>query len=247
MTLVSSERCDYYQENIDHLVLDSFSFLSLPSSLLLTLISVHFFILLFFNHIISKLGKTAAFAHRGAPYTFDPFLLAYALSNIKHCNPTNQIWPGWDHAKKDPSYDELIQIPPSTTLIIIEGLYLLLDVEPWNGLLCGSTYSDILYHPDNQDPKSKQSSPSTTENHEKQIEKQSLIDYGIFLDCDEQTTLDRGSVRNFKAGITDTLEESIERWKNNDIKNGRFLVSHLVQDKIKYRLTQDDIKGIDML
>jgi len=68
-----------------------------------------------------------------------------------------------------------------------------------------------------------------------------LIDFGVLLTCDEDVTIERGAMRNWKAGITATLEESIDRWRDNDIVNGRFLVKNLFHDKIKFILNQEDV------
>lgn len=43
----------------------------------------------------------------------------------------------------------------------------------------------------------------------------------ILLECDLQIAADRGSLRNWKAGITDSLESSRARWFKNDHLNGK--------------------------
>jgi pantothenate kinase len=208
------------------------------------------------NKYISWPGSNIAYAKRGAPFTFDPFLLASALTNVKYhyLVPKNEhIWPGWDHAAKDPSYDEdkQVKVSDDVTLVILEGLYLLLTIEPWVSLLHGNRYSYLFQIPGQDGAKNdeKRDGKNTDKNSDQNTQADStpapisppLIDFGVLLTCDEDVTIERGAMRNWKAGITATLEESIDRWRDNDIVNGRFLVKHLFHDKIKFILNQEDV------
>jgi len=74
------------------------------------------------------------FARRGAPWTFDTPALARALQRVKSNFGEEVRLNGWDHALKDPSYD-LIRVAPSTRIVIVEGLYLLLEMQPWKELI----------------------------------------------------------------------------------------------------------------
>jgi pantothenate kinase len=83
-------------------------------------------------------NKVEAYARRGADWTFDaPGLLKF----VRHLrgfdtNSTEVIHaPGFDHALKDPTLDA-IAIGPETSLVILEGSWLLLDLEPWREISC---------------------------------------------------------------------------------------------------------------
>ena len=46
-----------------------------------------------------------------------------------------------------------------------------------------------------------------------------LFDLKFFLTCDRSIALDRVSLRNYEAGTSKTLEESIKRTLDNDMVN----------------------------
>jgi pantothenate kinase len=72
-----------------------------------------------------------AFARRGAPWTFDPVALHQRLHRLRHAAGHEAVpWPGFAHDVGDPVEGECV-VPPSTRLILIEGLYLLLDDADW--------------------------------------------------------------------------------------------------------------------
>ncbi|KAJ9057301.1 hypothetical protein DSO57_1024060 [Entomophthora muscae] len=73
----------------------------------------------------------AAFARRGAPWTFDPEGLLENLRAIKERCSHVVTWPSFDHSVGDPIEGD-IAIQPSHHIIIVEGNYLLLDMDPWN-------------------------------------------------------------------------------------------------------------------
>ena len=77
------------------------------------------------------------FERRGAPFTFDAdgFLeIVKALRDAPITDSENEdaaIWvPSFDHAKKDP-VERDICIASNQRIVLLEGNYLLLDVEPW--------------------------------------------------------------------------------------------------------------------
>lgn len=172
-----------------------------------------------------------AFQKRGAMWTFDPYLLSYALHNIKYRDDTTQFFPGWDHAKKDPSYDQPIVVHPHISLVIVEGLYLLLNLEPWYSLLHTNKHH-AHFRAQNVAYKKQQEQQDYVYNKINPMESNGLIDIGVVLECDEETTTMRGAVRNWKSGITETLEESIVRWKDNDIVNGRLLLKYMLPREV---------------
>lgn len=78
-------------------------------------------------------NRDEAFMRRGADWTFDAAHLLDFVRSLRQSN-TNSAdvirAPGFDHAMKDPTPDA-ITIGPRTSLIILEGSWLLLDQQPW--------------------------------------------------------------------------------------------------------------------
>ncbi len=74
-------------------------------------------------------------ARRGAPWTFDASKLARSLVELQqhdaHGNYADVYWPDFDHAVGE-AVPHAIHIQPSTRLILVEGLYLLLPEPQWN-------------------------------------------------------------------------------------------------------------------
>ncbi|KAJ3148581.1 hypothetical protein HDU89_004679 [Geranomyces variabilis] len=70
-------------------------------------------------------------ARRGAPFTFDPTALLILLRRIRYDSPHETIpAPAFSHATGDPVAGA-IQIAPHHRVVVVEGLYLLADVDPW--------------------------------------------------------------------------------------------------------------------
>lgn len=70
---------------------------------------------------------------RGAPFTFDAagvVALCEKLKTSTYRNLPDITCPSFDHAVKDPVPDGIV-IPRHANIIILEGLYLLLQDEPW--------------------------------------------------------------------------------------------------------------------
>ncbi|KAJ3192224.1 putative kinase [Irineochytrium annulatum] len=73
---------------------------------------------------------------RGHHSTFDPNLLLSRLSLIAHQldsdppNPAKIGWPSFDHSLGDPVEDD-ITILPVHKVVVLEGLYLHMTLEPW--------------------------------------------------------------------------------------------------------------------
>jgi pantothenate kinase len=74
-------------------------------------------------------------ARRGAPWTFDSRKLARSLVELQqhdtHGNYADVRWPDFDHAVGE-AVPNALHIQPSTRLILVEGLYLLLPEPQWN-------------------------------------------------------------------------------------------------------------------
>lgn len=79
-----------------------------------------------------------AYDRRGAAFTFDADgynelvmkLRAPIPQSLSDSEPTIIRAPSFDHAVKDPVHDS-IDILPSARIVIFEGLYTFLDVDPW--------------------------------------------------------------------------------------------------------------------
>ncbi|KAF2761942.1 phosphoribulokinase/uridine kinase [Pseudovirgaria hyperparasitica] len=91
-------------------------------------------------------NKEEAHRRRGAPWTFDAAgalafvqrLRAWADTEVDTTYVDSQdevpiFAPSFDHAAKDPVEDG-ISIPTSTNIVIIEGIYVLLDEPIWRGI-----------------------------------------------------------------------------------------------------------------
>lgn len=90
-------------------------------------------------------NKVEAYARRGADWTFDAAGLLKFVRHLRsfNTNSTEVIRaPGFDHSLKDPTLDA-IAIGPETSLVILEGSWLLLDLEPWREI--ASLVDDTWY------------------------------------------------------------------------------------------------------
>ena len=75
----------------------------------------------------------AAFARRGAPWTFDPHSLRTQLLALRAGSVVS--WPGFEHAVGDP-VEGANQVGPQIRLALVEGLYLLHDDHGWDVASC---------------------------------------------------------------------------------------------------------------
>ncbi|KAI9929455.1 hypothetical protein MW887_000927 [Aspergillus wentii] len=75
-----------------------------------------------------------AIHRRGAAFTFDAVAFHQLVQSLREplsaSSPTVYA-PSFDHAVKDPVAND-IPIPPTSRVVIFEGLYVSLDREPWN-------------------------------------------------------------------------------------------------------------------
>ena len=71
---------------------------------------------------------------RGIHWTFDAPAYVDVVARLRYPithDPTGVIYaPSFDHALKDPTPDAVV-IKPTHRIVIIEGLYTMLDVHPW--------------------------------------------------------------------------------------------------------------------
>lgn len=85
----------------------------------------------------------AAFARRGAPWTFNPNALLQGLHNLRAAAGRDAVtWPGFEHAIGDPVVAASIVLP-QTHLIVVEGLYLLQQDNGWQAV--GQCFDERWY------------------------------------------------------------------------------------------------------
>ena len=77
-------------------------------------------------------NREEAYARRGAPWTFDAHGAVQLVRRCRDAASTGETVyaPSFNHAVKDPVPDD-IEIPGDAEIVIFEGLYLLVDEEPW--------------------------------------------------------------------------------------------------------------------
>jgi len=76
----------------------------------------------------------AAFARRGAPWTFDAPALVARLRDLKDAAGRAPVgWPDFQHEIGDP-VEDAVAVGPETRLVLVEGLYLLLPESGWEEL-----------------------------------------------------------------------------------------------------------------
>ena len=85
----------------------------------------------------------AAFARRGAPWTFDVPALVSRLRALKGAAGHSAVgWPGFEHEVGD-SMEDAYVVGPGTRLVLVEGLYLLHPEGGWEEL--GSLWDTRWY------------------------------------------------------------------------------------------------------
>ncbi|KAK9470706.1 P-loop containing nucleoside triphosphate hydrolase protein [Dipodascopsis tothii] len=74
-----------------------------------------------------------AFARRGAPFTFDPHALVEQVRELRDHPERTQYAPSFNHRRKDPD-ERAIVITPDDRIVLIEGSFVHLDIEPWRDI-----------------------------------------------------------------------------------------------------------------
>lgn len=86
-------------------------------------------------HLATLPDPEAARLRRGAPWTFDAAGLAARLEALREgYQRTSVPWPRFRHGVGDP--EEGPAVPPNSRLILVEGLYLMLDTDGWEQVTC---------------------------------------------------------------------------------------------------------------
>ena len=76
-------------------------------------------------------NREEAHRRRGAHWTFNAEKFVSGISDARRSG--SGVFPSFDHAAKDPKEDS-IEVKPSHKVVIVEGLYLLMDLPPWNAI-----------------------------------------------------------------------------------------------------------------
>lgn len=76
----------------------------------------------------------AAFARRGAPWTFDAAALEARLRQVQAAaGQADVAWPGFEHDVGDP-VEAAFTVPAATRLVLVEGLYLVHQGDGWDAV-----------------------------------------------------------------------------------------------------------------
>lgn len=174
-----------------------------------------------------------AIARRGAPFTFDSSLIVHLVENI---NETMSIKaegidpletavsdipdihiPSFDHAEHDPKQFGTV-IRSSSRVLIMEGLYLLLNEPVWERI------PKVLSPSISYDPNGVNIKADIKANKIDEIEIPVGKNYDFWrIITDDDTMLYRVGKRHLNAGIVQTLKEGEERVKLNDLPNGKLV------------------------
>ncbi|OIW29013.1 P-loop containing nucleoside triphosphate hydrolase protein [Coniochaeta ligniaria NRRL 30616] len=91
-------------------------------------------------HLSSLPDPILAHARRGAEFTFDGVSFLSLITSLRAPSPqppssssqTTIYAPSFDHALKDPVPNSIPILPlPGHAVVVVEGIYVLLDKEPW--------------------------------------------------------------------------------------------------------------------
>lgn len=163
---------------------------------------------------------------RGAAFTFDAEAYFQTVWKVrKPIEPgMRTIWaPSFDHAIKDPVPND-IGISRNARIVIFEGLYTALS---YPAQLTESPTVDT------------QAAVPTAWS-----EACELMDEIWLIEVPIPVATERVARRNFKAGLSPSLEAALERTINNDMKNAREILDNLPQDgKLTERIESVEDEG----
>lgn len=146
---------------------------------------------------------------RGAAFTFDARGYLKLVEKLrKAIEPGSRtVWaPSFDHAIKDPVEND-ISVPRTARIVIIEGLYV-----------------GLTYPPSTNDESKKDTSEASQSCWTEACE---LLDEVWLISVPIPVATERVARRNFKAGLSPTLEAALKRTIENDMQNAREILDHL--------------------
>ena len=87
----------------------------------------------YYRHELDKMADPVhAHARRGAEFTFDSQKFVKDVKAGFHKGQGS--FPDFDHAKKDPEEGKIVYDSSKQKVVLVEGLYVLLDKDPWSEL-----------------------------------------------------------------------------------------------------------------
>lgn len=145
-------------------------------------------------------NSTEAIFRRGAAFTFDSASYLSLIKRLREPIIEGEIIyaPSFSHSLKDPVEND-IPIPPSSRIVIIEGLYLSLTTTP---LIPPKIAPD----------------PPLSEDWEKAGD---MMDMHIFIDIPLEVAGERLVKRHVSSGICRDEEEARKRVWESDLRNGK--------------------------
>lgn len=187
-----------------------------------------------------------AYRRRGSPFTFDSSLLVELISILKltsldissrlspldtlnshHAVPDIYI-PSFDHMEKDPKMFGTC-IKSSSRILIIEGLYLLLNNPVWEKI--PKLLEPTVQMPNSCTPQELNFSESTNRISQLPVPEMKNHEFWKLL-IDDNKILSRLGSRHLRAGIVSTLQEGEDRVRVNDLPNGQKVYSESFQSDI---------------
>lgn len=136
-------------------------------------------------------------ARRGCHESFDAKLVVRLCELLANNEWSSLSIPDFDHQKKDP-VNPGIRLHATTKIVVFEGLYLMLNISPWNEI-------------------SSLASKLKEMNYPIKVVK---VDGG-----DTDVLAERVAKRHYKCGLVASYEEGLEKYHANDIHNAHVVLS----------------------
>ncbi|CCH44212.1 hypothetical protein BN7_3771 [Wickerhamomyces ciferrii] len=179
-----------------------------------------------------------AIARRGSPFTFDSSLVVQLVENINETldipsdginpldiadsNIPNIHIPSFDHSEHDPKPFGTT-INSNSRVLILEGLYLLLNEPVWNKI-SRTLNPNIKYEPIDPNQLKPTNPEISIQNNLKSIPIPQNKNHEFWkIIIDDNTMLYRVGKRHLNSGIVKTLKEGEDRVKLNDLPNGKLV------------------------
>lgn len=137
---------------------------------------------------------------RGCQESFDASLVVKLVELLLTDNSWSYLSiPDFDHATKDP-VNPGIYVSRKTKVVVLEGLYLMLDIEPWSQI--------------------KKLVKDTTNNSK---EVRTAVQVAHICGGNETETAHRIGLRHLKSGLVVSYDEGKKRYYDNDLANAEMV------------------------
>ncbi|TID30199.1 hypothetical protein CANINC_001206 [Pichia inconspicua] len=143
---------------------------------------------------------------RGCHESFDSKLVVRLCELLANNEWSSLSIPDFDHQKKDP-VNPGIRLNAASKIVVFEGLYLMLDVPPWNDI-------------------PKMVSELKGDKYPIKVVK---INGG-----DTNELAERVAKRHYNCGLVKSYEEGLERYYANDIHNANLVISNSIESLTDY-------------